>query len=429
MDVSSMTPERPRLLFLAQTLPFPPDGGVKIRTFNILRLLARSFDVSGLCFYRRHGGVTEAEVEASVDALRDLADLRAFPIPQEHSRLRLSTDHIRSLATSRVYTAFSYESKVFRHALEELLERNRFDLVHADSLDLAGYFPVLGDLPIACTHHDATSVQLLRRSETERSRLRAAYIRYQSKRMAEEEAHWCGRVAVNAVVSETDRATLQQRAPNGRFVVVPNGVDTDYFRPENVPTDGIVCVGSVGWFPNRDALNHLAVDILPHIRAAGVEPPTRWVGWASPEDQALFMDHYGIQLTGHVPDIRPHVASASCYVVPIRSGGGTRIKILDAWAMGKAVVSTSVGCEGLETVDGENILIRDRPEDFALAVRQVLDDEPLRQRLGAAGRELVESRYAWDRIGRSLTEEYLSIIESAGQQPSENPTAAIRLRQ
>jgi polysaccharide biosynthesis protein PslH len=408
-----MTPERPRLLFLAQTLPFPPDGGVKIRTFNILRLLARSFDVSGLCFYRRHGGVTDADVEASVDALRDLADIRAFPIPQEHSRLRLCTDHIRSIATRRVYTAFTYESKVFRRALGELLEGNRFDLVHADSLDLSGYFPALGDLPIACTHHDATSVQLLRRSETEASRLRAAYIRHQSKLMAEEEARWCGRVAVNAVVSETDRATLQQRAPHGRFVVVPNGVDTDYFRPENVPTEGIVCVGSVGWFPNRDALNHLAIDILPHLRSGGTEPTTRWVGWASPEDQALFMERYGIQLAGRVPDIRPYVASASCYVVPIRSGGGTRVKILDAWAMGKAVVSTSVGCEGLETVDGENILIRDRPEEFAAAVRQVLEDEALRERLGAGGRELVESRYAWDRIGRIMTQEYLAIMDAA----------------
>jgi polysaccharide biosynthesis protein PslH len=408
-----MAERRPRLLFLSQTLPFPPDGGVKIRTFNILRLLARSFEVSGLCFYRRHGGVTDAEVEASVEALRDLADLRAFPIPQEHSRTRLGWDHFRSLLTGRVYTRFSYESRAFRAALEELLEANRFDLVHADSLDLSVYFPALGNLPIACTHHDATSVQLLRRAETEPSKLRAAYIRRQSKLMAGEEARWCGRVAVNAVVSETDRSTLQQRAPRGEYVIVPNGVDTEYFQPVSVPTEGIVCVGSVGWFPNRDALNHLAVDILPHLRAAGADHPTRWVGWASPEDQALFMDRYGIQLTGRVPDIRPHVASASCYIVPIRSGGGTRVKILDAWAMGKAVVSTSVGCEGLETVDGENILIRDRPEEFAAAVRMVLDDKPLRQRLGAAGRELVESRYAWDRIGHILTREYLAIIEAA----------------
>jgi polysaccharide biosynthesis protein PslH len=418
MDDLAMSTRRPRILFLAQTLPFPPDGGVKIRTYNILRLLARSFDVTALCFYRRQEDITEAEVEASVESLRKLADVQAFPIPQEHSRLRLAADHVRSLLTGRVYTASSYESRRFRAALGAALRRREFDLVHVDSLDLSGYFPALGTLPIACTHHDATSIQLVRRAETETSRLRRAYIRHQARLMAKEEADWCVRVHTNVVVSETDLETLRLRAPHGRYIIAPNGVDTAYFQPSDEPTEGIVCVGSTGWFPNRDALQHLATDILPHLRTDGGAPVMRWVGWASSEDRKMYAERYGIHLTGRVPDIRPHVAAASCYVVPIRAGGGTRVKILDAWAMGKAVVSTTVGCEGLDAVDGENILIRDRPDEFAAAVRQVLDDGTLRHRLGAAARELVEARYAWDRIGRSLTEEYLSIIESAGKESS-----------
>jgi polysaccharide biosynthesis protein PslH len=413
-----MSARRPRLLFLAQTLPFPPDGGVKIRTYNILRLLARSFDVTALCFYRRQEVLTESELEASVETLRELADVQAFPIPQEHSRLRLAADHVRSLLTGRVYTAPTYESSRFRAALDEVLRRREFDLVHVDSLDLSSYFPALGNLPIACTHHDATSVQLLRRADTETSRLRRTYIRHQSRLMAKEEAEWCGLVHTNVVVSETDLETLRQRAPHGRYIIAPNGVDTAFFQPSDETTEGIVCVGSTGWFPNRDALQHLATDILPHLRTEEGAPEIRWVGWASREDRKMYAERYGIHLTGRVPDIRPHVASASCYVVPIRAGGGTRVKILDAWAMGKAVVSTAVGCEGLDAVDGENILIRDLPEEFAAAVHQVLDDETLRRRLGAAARELVEARYAWDRIGRSLTEEYLSIIESAGEASS-----------
>jgi polysaccharide biosynthesis protein PslH len=407
----AMSTRRPRLLFLTQTLPFPPDGGVKIRTYNILRLLARSFDVTALCFYRRQEVTTEAELEASVVTLRELADVQAFRIPQEHSRLRLAADHLRSLLTGRVYTASTYESSRFRAALGEVLRRREFDLVHVDSLDLSSYFPALRNLPIACTHHDATSVQLLRRADTETSRLRRAYIGHQSRLMAKEEADWCGRVHTNVVVSETDLGTLRQRAPHGRYIIAPNGVDTTYFQPSEEPTEGIVCVGSTGWFPNRDALQHLATDILPHLRTEEGIPEMRWVGWASREDRKMYAERYGIHLTGRVPDIRPHVASASCYVVPIRAGGGTRVKILDAWAMGKAVVSTTVGCEGLDTVDGENILIRDRPEEFAAAVHQVLEDETLRHRLGAAARELVEARYAWDLIGRHLTQEYLSIIE------------------
>jgi polysaccharide biosynthesis protein PslH len=416
---------RPRLLFLAQTLPFPPDGGVKIRTYNILRLLARSFDVSLLCFYRREEGLTQRDVDGRVEALRELADVRAFPIPQEHDRIRLAWDHLRSLVRGRVYTVFSYESADFRRALEGLLTDRDFDLVHADSLDLSGYFPALGDLPIVCTHHDATSIQLRRRGEQEGAGFRGAYIRHQSALMAREEQQWCGRIEANVVVSETDLDTLRGRAPGGRFIVVANGVDTDYFQPAQSSHNGIVCVGSTAWFPNRDALQHFAEDILPHVRSAGVNPAVQWVGWASAEDIRAFRESHAVELTGRVDDIRPFVASAACYVVPIRVGGGTRVKILDAWAMGKAIVSTTIGCEGLDAVDGENIMIRDEPEDFAAAVRRVLDDEDLRNRLGAAGRRTVESTYSWDVISRALTEHYLALIGPATAIPPAEGSAAV----
>jgi polysaccharide biosynthesis protein PslH len=407
---SAAPQRRPRLLFVAQTLPYPPDGGVKIRTYNILRLLARSFDISVLCFYRREGGVTGAELDASVAALNKLADVRALPIPQEHSRTRLLWDHFRSLITGRVYTVFSYESRRFREALTSLLAAQEFDLVHADSLDLSGYFPALGSLPLICTHHDATSVQLRRRAEQEDSRVRAAYIRRQSKLMAREEARWCGRVDANIVVSETDYETFRGLAPHGRFIVVPNGVDTDYFKPSAAPCEGIICVGSTGWFPNRDALEHLAHDILPALRARGRDPAVRWVGLATAEDQQHYGERHRIELTGRVPDIRPHVASAACYVVPLRVGGGTRVKILDAWAMGKAVVSTSIGCEGLDAVEGVNILIRDDPAEFAAAVEEVLADCELRARLGASARRTVETKYSWEVIAESLMEQYQALM-------------------
>jgi polysaccharide biosynthesis protein PslH len=400
----------PRLLFLAQTLPYPPDGGVKIRTYHILRLLARRFDVTALCFYRRSWNEDAAVVADNVEALSSLARIRAFPIPQEHGRARLAWDHLRSLARGRVYTAFAYDSREFREALGAVLLEERFDIVHADSLDLSPYFPLLEGLPVVCTHHDATSVQLRRRGETERSRVQGAYIRHQGRLMEREEAEWCGRVALNATVSETDAEVLRRIAPDGRYVVVPNGVDTEFFQPAEGSGDTVVCVGSLGWFPNRDALEFLAERILPELRALGVTQRPVWVGQATPESQARYRKEYGVEVTGHVPDIRPYVRDAACYVVPIRSGGGTRIKILDAWAMGKAVVSTSVGCEGLDTVDGENILIRDEPGEFAAAVRDVVNDRALRARLQASARETVERRYSWDSIGESMAASYQSLL-------------------
>ena len=171
---------RPRLLFLSQTLPYPPDGGVKIRTYNILKILAGAYDVTALCFYRAQNGVLTRPVEECVTALSDFGRIEAFPIPQEHSRLRLLADHARSVLTRRSYTVASYESAAYRRRLEELLDAENFDLVHADSLDLSGYFPPTEarGLPIACTHHDVQSSLLSRRADQEHG-WRRAYIRHQ----------------------------------------------------------------------------------------------------------------------------------------------------------------------------------------------------------------------------------------------------------
>src|SRR4029077_7101234 len=120
------------------------------------------------------------------------------------------------------------------------------------------------------------------------------------------------------------------------------------------------------------------------------------------EDQETCRREFGVELTGYVDDTRPYLERAACFIVPLRVGGGTRLKILNAWAMGKAIVSTSIGCEGLAAVDGQNILIRDTAEGFAEAIDSVLSDEGVRRRLGAAGRRTVEQTYSWDIIGREM---------------------------
>jgi polysaccharide biosynthesis protein PslH len=412
---------RPKLLFLSQTLPFPPDGGVKIRTYNILRLLARRFDITALCFYRQRHVPNGAGVERSLAGLRELGRFSAFRIDQEWSRARLLRDHLRSVVARRTYTAFAYRSHDFQRSLTTLLERESFDLIHADSLDLSYYFPQLAGIPIACTHHDVTSLQLARRSAREEDGFRRLYVRHQATLMEKEERIWCERVALNVAVSRTDADALQRIAPGGRYAVIPNGVDTEYFNAAESGGRGIVCVGGMTWFPNRDALEHFAHDILPFL-GGDDRPPVYWVGRASKTEIQEYRHRYGIELTGYVDDVRPYIRSAACYVVPIRVGGGTRVKILDAWAMGRAIVSTSIGCEGLDAVDGGNILIRDDPKEFADAVHQVLRDPQLRRRLGQAGREMVERTYSWEVIGEELIRRYEQALDGGARQV-EAPTS------
>jgi glycosyltransferase involved in cell wall biosynthesis len=408
------TPRRPKLLFLCQTLPFPPDGGVLIRTYNVLRLLAREFDVTALCFYRSATHPTDQRVRDSAAALAPLAKVHVFPIPQEHSKVRLVFDHLRSTLKSRAYTVFAYDSADFRNKLREAIASTKFDLVHVDSLDLVGYLPELGDLPVVCVHHNVESSLLRRRASTS-SGIVSRYMAMQARLTEEEERRWCKEVDLNVAVSPIDRDSFIELAPDSRFTVVPNGVDTHGFRPAGADVEvpeGIVFVGGFTWQPNRDAMEFFCRSILPAIRERGVNPSVTWVGRAPADIVREYKERYGVHLTGYVDDIRPIVTRAACYVAPLLSGGGTRLKILDAWAMGKAVVSTAVGCEGLDARDGENILIRDSAQDFADGVIEVLTNTALRERLEDDARETAVQTYDWEVIGRPMLERYHEVYRS-----------------
>jgi glycosyltransferase involved in cell wall biosynthesis len=419
---------RPRLLFLCQTLPYPPDGGVWIRTYHVLRLLAREFDVTALCFERARTSARGAarDIVDGCQGLSPLAAIEVFALPHKHSRLRFAWDHLRSAMFGNVYTRYVYDSRRFQRRLYELLRSRDFALVHVDSLDLARYLPACRDLPVVCVHHDIESNLLRRRAALDRHRLRRAYFRYQAGLMDAVERRHCERVALNVTCSEHDRSLLLTKAPRSRVVVVPNGVDVDAFQPVDGDGSGIAYVGGTTPFPNRDALDFFCDEILPRLRAARAQGPIQWIGSASPEEQRTYRERYDMNLTGYVDDVRPLMGKAACHVVPLRTGGGTRLKILNAWAMGKAVVSTSVGCEGLAAVDGENILIRNRPDEFADAVLEVLGNPHLRRELGGRGRATAERLYSWEAIGQPMLDIYLGIARGHLQSSSSTDSAVGR---
>jgi len=373
-----------------------------------MRLLARDFDVTALCFYRKASRPTPADVEASIRGLSRIAKVRAFPIPQDRSRGRLIWDHVRSVLSQRVYTRYVYDSSDFRRALSHELESTKYDVVHVDSLDLASYLSAVGDVPVICTHHNVES-DLLRRRATLESFPLSSYLRLQSRLMEDEERQGCAGVSLSVAVSSADAERLSNISGGAPVLVVPNGVDTEYFRSQGDTREGIVFVGGYTWYPNRDALGYFAESILPLIREQVPDVPVTWVGDAPDSIRQTYDNRHNIRLTGFVDDVRPYIDAAACYVVPLRVGGGTRLKILDAWAMSSAVVSTSLGCEGLDAVDGDNILVRNTPEAFANAVVTVLRDSQLRTRLAAAGRHTAERTYDWDVIGRTMLHHYHSL--------------------
>jgi glycosyltransferase involved in cell wall biosynthesis len=405
---------RPKLLFLSHTLPFPLDGGGWIRTYHTMRLFAREFDVTALCFERvgvshRRGNY---DVARGRDALRAFGSVDVFPVAQNRSRIRFAWDHLRSLLQRRVYTDFVYDSAAMRAHLEALLREERFDVVHCDSLDLEDYLPLCAGIPLACAHFDVESEFWRRRARIEGSAPRRWYYGFQADRMEERERTWAARADLNVMVSEVDGARLQRICPQARWTVVPNGVDVDEFRPEPGAERSIAYIGGTNWGPNLDALRFFCEEILPHLSRSGAQWPVRWVGSASPAEQSSYREQFGVDLTGYVDDVRPEMRDALCIIVPLRSGGGTRLKILNSWAMAKPVVATRVGCEGLAAVDGENILVRDDPKEFADAIRMLAEDEALRRKLGENARRTAEEQYSWDVIGRSMLATYRRLLRN-----------------
>ena len=406
-------PSKPHLLFLSHRLPWPPHNGAAIRTYNILKLLADRFDVTMLCFDRRDPALVRYTQRDRAEALRPLGHVEVLPIPQEESRARLVWDHLRSLATGRAYVYYVHDSRQYRQALRRSLASRPPDIVHMDSLDLVRLLPELDGLPVVVTHHNVESSLMARRAGAE-SGLRAAYLRHQAGLLRRMEQKWLDRVALNVAVSPEDQAEFESISPRARCATIPNGVDTEAFYPSDELGTGCVFVGGTSWFPNRDALEWFSAEILPRLLASPESPGTRWVGRAKEEERERF-SRPGLELTGYVDDIRPWVYGAAVFIAPLRVGGGTRLKILDAWAMGKAVVSTRIGCEGLETHDGGNILLADDADSFTAAVLTLLRDEALRTRLGSAARETAERRYSWQAIGSIIDELYLPL--AAGQPP------------
>jgi glycosyltransferase involved in cell wall biosynthesis len=224
----------------------------------------------------------------------------------------------------------------------------------------------------------------------------------------------------DAVAAVTPLDAEQARRWGAKTVaIVENGVDLEYFRPDEKPPAAfeILCLGSLDWYPNLDAVEYLIDEIMPLIAARMPEVKLRIVGRRPPlELQSKAPRHAWVELVGEVPDVRPYLAQAAVVVVPLRIGGGSRIKILEALAMKKAVVTTTVGAEGLEVSDGVHLRKADTPLAFAQRVVELLVSTEERLRLGTNGRNLVVERYSWDRAAQAL--------DSAWQQACGSSSAA-----
>ena len=410
-----MNPPRLDILCVSQMPASPPRFGAQARMHGLMTQLARHHDVTAVMLVDDEFDIEECR-RAMQAYCRDVV-LVPNPYGRDGAAKRLL--QLRSLVSRRSFDRLRVTVPALQQALDRVLRARRFDVVNLE-------FPYLGHsvlrqappgekLPALVVDSHEIAYDLARQfAAAGASAGRRLYAGVNWRKLRREELGIYREADGVFLCSAEDEQRLREQIPEARTAVIPNAADVDYYqpRPTDPPPDGrtVVYFGLLSTVPNIDAVIHFVQEIWPRIAAANPEARCKIIG-GRPPPSLLALAGPRVELTGFVPDLRPHLAAAAAVVVPLRLGGGTRLKIVEAMAMGKAIVSTTLGAEGIEAVPGRDILIEDQPVAFADAVNRLLAEPSLAARIGQSARRLAVDRYAWSAAARALEGFYRRILE------------------
>lgn len=394
------------VLLLTQVLPYPPDSGPKVKTWNVIKYLAQHHRVTLVSFVR-------GDQRKDVQVLERLCAGGVYTVPMERSKLRDAWYMLRSLFTGQPFLMIRDDRAAMRHLVDRLAAEQHFDVAHADQLNMAQYAARVPGAVKLLDAHNALWLLYKRLWETMKPGPQKRLLGCDWRLLKEYEGRICREFDAVLAVSEEDKAALGEAA--GQPVaaeVIPIAVDTDEVTVVDRPNPThVLHIGTMYWPPNVDGVLWFIREVWPLIR--GKKPDVQFDVVGSrppPEIVALSGDETGINVTGYVPDPTLYLQRAALMVVPLRAGGGMRVKILNALAQGIPIVSTTIGYEGIAVTPGENILVGDTPEEFADAMVQLLDDRELAQRIARNGRRLAEERYDYRRACAPIGDIYTRAV-------------------
>jgi glycosyltransferase involved in cell wall biosynthesis len=397
-----------RVLLLCQVLPYPPDSGAKLKTWNLIKWLGARYDLTLVAFARQ-------DPVAAIEALRH--HCRAVhTTPMRRGAARDTWALARALAAGEPWL-ITRDSRRAMHALVRQVARDgAFDVVHVDQLNMAQYAAPI-EAPTVLDAHNALWLLCERLAAGATRGWRRLLLRREAQHLRAYEGAVGRRCDALVCVSETDRRAWQQVAgASVPITVIPIGIDADELTPlpRRPSANRVVHIGTMFWPPNVDAVRWFLEEVWPRILAARPDAACDIIGAEPPRTlRNLAASTSSVQLHGYVSDPRPLLANAGAVVVPLLAGSGMRVKILTALAHGLPVVSTTIGCEGIDVEPGRDLLVADGAADFAAAALRLLDEPELAAALGRNGRRLIEQRYDYRRVLAPLAALYAAARRAA----------------
>jgi sugar transferase (PEP-CTERM/EpsH1 system associated) len=393
-----------RILWIKTELLHPVDKGGKIRTYNMLRELKRHHHVTYLTL---DDGT--ADPSARDDALQYCHELACVPhTPSEKFNRQFYLELARNLFSRLPYAIKKYQSAQLQKEIRERTSGGKIDLVVCDFLAPAGNVPSDLDCPTVLFQHNVEAMIWRRHHEMQRNPIKKGYLFSEWLKMRAFEKKACRNFDAVVAVSQEDCEQMRNEYDVAAVFEVPTGVDTNFFKPRsNVAADphNLVFTGSMDWLPNEDAITYFTQEVMPLIKRT-IPGVTLTVVGRNPYPSLVQLARRdrSVIVTGRVDDVRQYMERAAAYVVPLRIGGGTRLKIYEAMAMEKAIVSTTIGAEGLPLSDGVEILLADTAEAIAEAVIKVLSDPTFAKRLGARAAATVREKFGWQGVAERFTQ-------------------------
>jgi glycosyltransferase involved in cell wall biosynthesis len=399
-----------KILWLSHFVPYPPKGGCFQRSYNLIKEISSKNDLYLIALKHKDSTHPDFDISIAKSELGKLCrEVIIIDISSSTSGTALYATAIKSLFTTTPMSVNMFKSQEMHEAIRRIKQKVNFQVVHFDTISMAEYIGDFSNVPMVMNHHGVESFMIKRRVENEPNFLNKMYLMIEGLKLERYEKKYCPRFDMNLAVSVLDKDLMGSITGIDNIEVIENGVDIKYFSPpENLTNNkNIIFAGRLDQYSNRESILYFCAKVWPIIKKQNPDIRFVIIGNNPPAKLAEIANKdKNIDLLGYVDDVRPHFATAMISVCPIKDGGGTRIKILDALAMGMPIVSTSIGCEGIDVTPGIDVFIADTPQEFADKVNSILTDICKRQSLSKNARKTAEDKYSWKVISEKLDHVY-----------------------